>query len=181
MSKNKPSIFEGSSCKKIRKARDSRKSKKTVQLGQIKDTYINGKFTTPDNISPLHKTGTDQRYRENDIKEPPVLENTDQINEAIVFEGSSSGRWNIFNNEFGYGQKYIFLREKNYSNQDFLNKNLPNRNRRFGYLKSEFSADRSHNISTENGIAADHQFFSSVKTEDNLNEDVHSFIDNHMK
>jgi uncharacterized lipoprotein YddW (UPF0748 family) len=41
--------------------------------------------------------------------------------------------------------------------------------------------ERMLNYSTENGMAGAHQFFYESKIDDNLQEDIHSFIEKHRK
>lgn len=85
----------------------------------------------------------------------------------------------MFNNGFGFGSKHLFYRENNYSNSEVLINKRKGRERRNNNSKDDIINERMLNFSTENGAVADHKFFN--QSEDYIGEDVHSFINRHLK
>jgi len=185
LSRTKMSMFERNSCKEFRRIRDGKKKKKKiVQLGQTNTNHTDWTLKHEDgSISPIHKRMLDseQKYRENFSKDVSLLNNLEQPKMNMVFEGSNGAKWNIFNKEFGYGPKYILFRDNNYSNNGFGNRKDPIQRKGLSNSKEEFNADRNISFTTETGAVSNHRFFNQSKLDDNLHEDVHSFIDKHIK
>lgn len=160
------------------RVRESGANKKILKLNSNNESYneYQKDGSVPTNLSPINKLlygdiGT--KYRENYLYNMPILSNNFSSN--LVLEGSSSNKWKLLN------KGYIFYRDNNYSNNDFLHNKINQKNRRSGHSKEQILKDRLLNFSTENGAAAGHEFFYDQKIEDNINIDVHSFIDRHMK
>ena len=76
----------------------------------------------PDELSPIHKLlykESAKKYHESYLYEVPMLNS--KLNSNLVLEGSKSNKWRFFYHNTNIVQKFDYVRENNYSNNNIIN------------------------------------------------------------
>ena len=109
-----------------------------------------------------------------------------KFDQNLVLESSKSNKWRFFYHGTSIVQKFDNVHQNNYSNSNIINiKNKAHKSTNHG--KNQKTNERWLNLSTMPRnvfgpeICKYFSFFKDLYVDDNINEDVHSFIDKHIK
>lgn len=198
LAKNKPFVNDKKSFREFHRVRESKKSRKKKQTLQV-HRHVSYTDKMPEELfdnkkSPMHMLleksiyPTDVLYNskqfnlmsiENYLQEAPIADSDFASN--LVLDGSTSEKWRFLRKDFNIPNKWLFYRENNYSNSSFIHESRKQRNKVTPNSIDQIVKERMLNHSTDIGAVAGHEFFANSRVEDNINEDVHSFIYKHRQ